>query len=226
MKKKDRENNSEERLSRKTALRLPLMLLFLICTVLPSCEAAPDLVVPTASPTSERPFAATPGAAFPSSPSTIITGIIHPTSSPAPFSTNTLPAEIYREDFPAPVDDSEIEIPGPVAPIDFPPDTVNILLLGTDRRPTWKWYQTDAIMILSLDLDTDKATLISIPRDLYVYIPGWKVNRINTAEFRGGFEMIANTMVEGFRTPESGQAVLLPKNTLIREMLELAFGAS
>ncbi len=97
--------------------------------------------------------------------------------------------------------DSEIEIPESVAPIDFPPDTVNILLLGTDRRPTWKWYQTDAIMILSLDLDTDKATLISIPRDLYVYIPGWKVNRINTAEFRGGFEMIANTILYNLGIP-------------------------
>jgi LCP family protein required for cell wall assembly len=49
-------------------------------------------------------------------------------------------------------------------------------------------------MIASLDLESDEVTLISIPRDLYVYIPGWRVNRINTAEYRGGFEMIADTI--------------------------------
>ena len=88
-----------------------------------------------------------------------------------------------------------MEIPPPVAPINFPKKTVNILLLGTDRRSNWTYYQTDAVMILSLDPKANTATFISIPRDLYVYIPGWRVNRINTAEFKGGFEMIANTVL-------------------------------
>jgi len=88
-----------------------------------------------------------------------------------------------------------MEIPPPVVPIDFPKNVVNILLLGTDRRPSWKYYQTDAMVILSLDPDSGSATFISIPRDLYVYIPGWKVNRINTAEFKGGFEMVAGTIL-------------------------------
>jgi LCP family protein required for cell wall assembly len=104
-------------------------------------------------------------------------------------------------DFPGPTDESEIDIPGPVSPIPFPEDSINILFLGTDRRKTWKWYQTDAIMIASLNPDSGSATLISIPRDLYVYIPGWKVNRINTAEFRGGFEMVADTILYNFGIP-------------------------
>ena len=37
--------------------------------------------------------------------------------------------------------------------------------------------------------------MISIPRDLYVYIPGWKVNRINTADQRGGPEIVALTIL-------------------------------
>jgi LCP family protein required for cell wall assembly len=50
-------------------------------------------------------------------------------------------------------------------------------------------------MILSLDPVENAAKLISIPRDLYVYIPGWKVGRINTAEPRGGFEMLSDAIL-------------------------------
>jgi LCP family protein required for cell wall assembly len=125
----------------------------------------------------------------------------NPSSTPIPIPTS-IPTSTYPwKDFPGPVEDSEMVIPGPVDPIDFHSNTVNILLLGSDRRPKWKWYQTDAIMIASLDLDSDKVTLISIPRDLYVYIPGWRVNRINTAEYRGGFEMIANTILYNLGIP-------------------------
>jgi LCP family protein required for cell wall assembly len=50
-------------------------------------------------------------------------------------------------------------------------------------------------MILSLDPVENSAKMISIPRDLYVYIPGWKVGRVNTAEPKGGFEMLADTIL-------------------------------
>lgn len=110
--------------------------------------------------------------------------------SPTPFG--------LAQDFPEPIEESEIPIPDPVPPRIFHENTVNILLLGSDRRPKWKWYQTDAILIASLDLDAKEAVLISIPRDLYIYIPGWKVNRINTADYRGGFEMISNTIRYNF----------------------------
>jgi LCP family protein required for cell wall assembly len=46
-------------------------------------------------------------------------------------------------------------------------------------------------MIISLDSSQGKARMISIPRDLYIYIPGWKVNRINTADQHGGPEAVA-----------------------------------
>jgi LCP family protein required for cell wall assembly len=120
-------------------------------------------------------------------------------ATPSPIHTPT-PDAIWPE-FPDPIEESEIAIPEPVPPIEFNPDTVNIVLLGTDRRPTWKWYQTDAIVVVSLNLESKEAVLISIPRDLYVYIPGWRVNRINTAEYRGGFEMIANTIRYNFGIP-------------------------
>jgi LCP family protein required for cell wall assembly len=56
-------------------------------------------------------------------------------------------------------------------------------------------------MILSLDPIANTAKMISIPRDLYVYIPGWKVNRINTAEPKGGFKMLSDTILYNLGIP-------------------------
>jgi LCP family protein required for cell wall assembly len=94
-----------------------------------------------------------------------------------------------------------MEIPRPVAPIEFDSYVVNIMILGSDRRPSTSNYRTDTLMILSLDPVANTAKMISIPRDLYVYIPGWKVNRINTAEPRGGFKMLADTVLYNFGIP-------------------------
>ena len=79
--------------------------------------------------------------------------------------------------------------------IEFGPNVVNIVLLGSDERSSTGGYRTDTIMILSLDPDAGTVTVLSIPRDLYVYIPGWRVDRINTADAMGGFETTAMTIL-------------------------------
>ncbi len=61
---------------------------------------------------------------------------------------------------------------------------LNLLLLGIDRRPgeTGLAYRTDTIIIASLDPKTHSVGLLSIPRDLYVQLPGYSAKqRINTA---------------------------------------------
>ena len=59
---------------------------------------------------------------------------------------------------------------------------VNIMMMGIDRRPGEAFVsRTDTIMILSIDPDTDTAAILSVPRDLYVEIPGYGQDRINTA---------------------------------------------
>jgi LCP family protein required for cell wall assembly len=73
--------------------------------------------------------------------------------------------------------------------------TVNLLVLGSDTRPGFYGSRTDTIMIISLNRTDGKVSMISIPRDLYVYIPGWKVNRINTADQHGGPELVAMTIL-------------------------------
>ncbi|MCB8967104.1 MAG: LCP family protein [Ardenticatenaceae bacterium] len=59
---------------------------------------------------------------------------------------------------------------------------INILAMGIDRRPGEPFVsRTDSIMVVSVDPTTEKISILSIPRDLYVVIPGYGRDRINTA---------------------------------------------
>lgn len=61
-------------------------------------------------------------------------------------------------------------------------ERVTILLMGIDRRPGEPFVsRTDTMMLLSIDPETNSAAMLSVPRDLYVEIPGHGRNRINTA---------------------------------------------
>lgn len=79
-----------------------------------------------------------------------------------------------------------------------PEGQVNILLLGSDIRPNDGGFRTDVIMWLSLNPKDGYVSVISFPRDLFVSIPGWGNNRINTAFQYGGFEMLADTFEANF----------------------------
>ncbi len=65
-------------------------------------------------------------------------------------------------------------------------DTVTVLLLGIDqRRDEPGPWRTDTMMLLTLDPKTMRAGVLSIPRDLWVPIPGYGDGRINTAHVQG-----------------------------------------
>lgn len=75
--------------------------------------------------------------------------------------------------------------PTPIPPPFNLAETENILLLGTDRRPDWTNWRTDSIMIIGLDYEYKRAAVLSIPRDLYVDIPGYGQGRINQIDYLG-----------------------------------------
>ena len=75
--------------------------------------------------------------------------------------------------------------PTAVPPVTLPPDTVIVLLLGSDRREGWTHWRTDTLILVAVDTRGHTAGLLSIPRDLWVYIPGRGNERINTADLRG-----------------------------------------
>jgi LCP family protein required for cell wall assembly len=65
-------------------------------------------------------------------------------------------------------------------------ERINLLLLGIDQRcdevgPT----RTDTMMVLTIDPVGLTAAVLSLPRDLWVTIPGIGVDRINQANFYG-----------------------------------------
>lgn len=63
---------------------------------------------------------------------------------------------------------------------------VTVLLLGIDERSQETGpFRTDTMMLVTLDPVTLQAGALSIPRDLWVPIPGYNDGRINTAHFLG-----------------------------------------
>jgi polyisoprenyl-teichoic acid--peptidoglycan teichoic acid transferase len=72
-------------------------------------------------------------------------------------------------------------IPTPVIPIEIDQDLVNVLLIGTDYRVGGKGFRTDTLIVVSINKSSGLVTMLSIPRDLYVYIPTWGMARINNA---------------------------------------------
>jgi len=63
-------------------------------------------------------------------------------------------------------------------------ETVNFLLIGSDKRSGTS-FRTDTMIVAILRPNEGQVSLISIPRDLWVSIPGWENQRINTAYQHG-----------------------------------------
>jgi LCP family protein required for cell wall assembly len=77
---------------------------------------------------------------------------------------------------------------------------VTVLLLGLDFRD-WeageKYSRSDTMILLTLDPLTRTAGILSIPRDMWVAIPGFKHGKINTAYYLG----------EAYKLPGGGPAM-------------------
>ena len=106
------------------------------------------------------------------------------------------------------VENLEADIDDSINPDDLelnpnlPDNVVNILLVGVDTRSTTLddgLQHGDVQIILSINKDTGSVKLISILRDLYVTIPGYKnKNRINVAYARGGGQLAMRTVNKNF----------------------------
>ena len=79
---------------------------------------------------------------------------------------------------------STIEASGNSQVLNNGQETVNFLLIGSDKRPGGS-FRTDTLLIAILRPNDGQVSLISIPRDLWVSIPGWENQRINTAYQHG-----------------------------------------
>jgi len=64
-------------------------------------------------------------------------------------------------------------------------DIVNILLIGAATNNPNNPGLTDSLMVLSINKTAGVVSAVSIPRDLYVYLPRFNMQKINTAYFYG-----------------------------------------
>lgn len=103
---------------------------------------------------------------------------IIPTFAPSNLpeqSSNVNPAEPLQEDT------------GPTPQAWNGEGRVNVLVMGLDYRD-WEEggpSRTDTMLLLSLDPAAHTAAVLSIPRDLWVNIPGFDYGKINTAYYLG-----------------------------------------
>ncbi len=76
-----------------------------------------------------------------------------------------------------------------------PTNTVTyILLLGNDRREGQSWARSDTIILARLDSATESVSLVSIPRDTRVTVPGYGTTKINHAAAYGGPALAIETV--------------------------------
>ncbi len=114
-----------------------------------------------------------------------------PTVTPFP----TAAPAVVQAETPAPGETAVIPTAGPTATLDpaadyswDDPRRFTVLLLGIDQRRAVEEdgpFRTDTIMVISVDPVRKTAGVLSVPRDLWVKIPGYNQGRINTANSLG-----------------------------------------
>jgi LCP family protein required for cell wall assembly len=117
---------------------------------------------------------------------------VAPSPTPRPTTTPTTePGNVTAEQILSKY--SSYQLPQPV-----PDGLIKILLLGSDQR-SGPDFRTDVIMLVVIDPSSKTVSLVSFPRDTYVYLPSLKqMNRINTAMEFGGFPLTQSTFLYNF----------------------------
>ena len=87
---------------------------------------------------------------------------------------------------------------GTGAPAAAAEETVDILLIGLDRRPGLSGCRSDTMILCSYHPGKGTLTMVSFLRDLYLPIPGHGSNRLNAAYSFGGRRLLLQTLEENF----------------------------
>lgn len=82
--------------------------------------------------------------------------------------------------------------------LNLPDGLINILFLGSDLRAGTGGFRTDTMILVSVNTKAGTVSGVSFPRDMWVNIPGYDMQRINVAQGQGGFQMTQATFVYNF----------------------------
>lgn len=97
-----------------------------------------------------------------------------------------LPLPVGAQEDATPVAENDQSIPEPMPLVDEgTDDIVNILLMGSATENPYNPGLSDSLLVVSLNRTVGAVSVVSIPRDLYVFVPGFGMQKINTAYFYG-----------------------------------------
>ncbi len=162
-------------------------------TEIPKEAATPEPTVTSAGSDTPGPSpTATPLPTITVAPTQTPTSV--PVTVPALTATAAPP---FLEGIPTP----PTVVPTAVATFEVPDDTTNILLLGSDTPLNSGSTRTDTMIIVAVNRSNGTASMISLPRDLYVYHPGKTMGRLNTAMSLGGVDELKQTILYNFGIP-------------------------
>lgn len=116
------------------------------------------------------------------------------TATPQPSPTAT--PDVWPT-FAPPSSPSATAIPPAAHRLELDEDVKIWLLLGTEAEKPFSG-RTDAIHLLLINERLSKASVISIPGSLFVYLPGHTMQRLNTAFALGGMELVRDTLAYNF----------------------------
>ncbi|HRJ74584.1 MAG TPA: hypothetical protein PLX90_01230, partial [Anaerolineales bacterium] len=156
----------------------------------PQQSFAPFILITSAPNSSPTPTPFQPSLATPTQPSLfsfdsnpasfLIVPSQTPSVTPTPQVTSTAttsPEQLFPTNAAPPPQQPTLDLAS------LPPltnnETINFLLIGSDRRPTGTSHRTDTMLIAIVWYKAGQVSLISIPRDLWIYIPTVGMQRIN-----------------------------------------------
>jgi len=174
-------------MKRSRTLIIVLLILVVACNALPPSPTSGPPRTPVPSWT--LPFTYTPGPGTPLPPETTAIAINVPeqpigTLTPSPTARPGIDPTLGAST-PDPYATLSIPIPEAMPQLHLDKDIVNILLAGRDTPRDANNYRTDVMIVVSINKKAGSVTMLTLPRDLYVYIPGWTMNRLNTAAGHG-----------------------------------------
>jgi LCP family protein required for cell wall assembly len=182
----------------------------------PPAEATPS-VPPTFTSIPTVAGTATPGPS--ETPEPTLTPSTTPTATPVPSETPTsVPLEVpvlvtyadWSNDAIPATATPPTAIPSPVPTFELPDSVINVLLLGSDDQVNpGTGLRTDTMIIVSINTEEKTASMLSLPRDLFIYFPGKRMTVLNTiyddgastGDEHGGFEALRETILYNFGIP-------------------------
>ncbi len=158
-----------------------------IVTVTPSATATARV-----SPTPTRTPRATPSSTLtPTATSSYTTSVtLSPTGTATPTRVLDTPRPTITPTPTLTLTPTPMFSPTPLPTPDYQGNVEHILLMGVDSTSNLAGQNTDVIIIAAINKDTNQVTLLSVPRDLWVYIPTYGWSRINVASkvgYRTGY---------------------------------------